>query len=88
MSVGHGHMPVWLRACVNVGDCKAVVRLQCIFVPVCLCLLWGPVDAPVGVLWLSVSVCATAMPVWTCGTCAHVQLCVTTRVGGHRLGAL
>lgn len=26
VSVGRGHVPVWPRACVNVGDCEAVVR--------------------------------------------------------------
>ena len=57
----------------------------CTFGPGCLCLMWGPVDAPVGVLWLCVSVCATAVPAWAGGTCAHV--CVTTcvHVQGHML---
>lgn len=26
VSVGHGYLPVWLRACMNVGDCEAAVR--------------------------------------------------------------
>lgn len=82
----YGSVLVWLCACVKVGDRDTICTdYVCIFMPVCLCLVWGPMDAPMGVLWLSVSVCTPVISMWAGGTCAHVcgTMCVCVFMRPH-----